>query len=339
MKLETVRSLKMELFDRFIKPGVRFCQINGHEDLEMEVPFFDSPVAFGVAPIRQGKSRMAYALAVRLAPGVELDREVIKRLPKGTELDVARNLTYKPLVARKPMKCTPRDEGQKLVLKAGYSCGHYKITAGTLGGFVEDSKGKYILSNNHVLANCNEASVGDNILQPGPYDIKDGKYDIIGHLTRWYNLSENDRNGVDAAIAILDKKVDGIEPHEYDGIGKINPKVIEDRYEVDCAIKRGRTTKVTEGFVSAYEVDGVRVGYGGGRVITFDGLIEFLHHNPEEEAFGQPGDSGSVIFDDATKRPFALLFAGGTDHMGYDRTLANFMPDVLKEMNVKFIGG
>jgi len=53
----------------------------------------------------------------------------------------------------------------------GVSIGHPDITAGTLGFKVRDGSGNpYILSNNHVMANINQASIGDHILQPGAYD-------------------------------------------------------------------------------------------------------------------------------------------------------------------------
>lgn len=51
----------------------------------------------------------------------------------------------------------------------GVSIGHKDITAGTLGCVViDDETGeKLILSNNHVLADCNRGKIGDEILQPG----------------------------------------------------------------------------------------------------------------------------------------------------------------------------
>lgn len=52
----------------------------------------------------------------------------------------------------------------------GVSIGHYKITAGTLGCYVTRDGKKYVLSNNHVLANTNDATKGDSILQPGKAD-------------------------------------------------------------------------------------------------------------------------------------------------------------------------
>jgi len=52
----------------------------------------------------------------------------------------------------------------------GVSIGHYQVTAGTLGMVVRKNGVRYILSNNHVLANENKAQIGDSILQPGVYD-------------------------------------------------------------------------------------------------------------------------------------------------------------------------
>jgi len=52
----------------------------------------------------------------------------------------------------------------------GISVGNFRITAGTLGCWVKKGGQYLILSNNHVLANCNNCQVGDAILQPGKYD-------------------------------------------------------------------------------------------------------------------------------------------------------------------------
>ncbi len=50
------------------------------------------------------------------------------------------------------------------------SIGQEDITAGTLGLRVTNGTDVLILSNNHVLANENNATIGDPILQPGPFD-------------------------------------------------------------------------------------------------------------------------------------------------------------------------
>ena len=53
----------------------------------------------------------------------------------------------------------------------GISIGHVEVTAGTFGAVVRNGIGtRLILSNNHVLANSNDAAIGDLILQPGVAD-------------------------------------------------------------------------------------------------------------------------------------------------------------------------
>ncbi len=52
----------------------------------------------------------------------------------------------------------------------GISLGHYNISTATLGGVVKKNGTRYILSNNHVLADSNAGKIGDPIWQPGPAD-------------------------------------------------------------------------------------------------------------------------------------------------------------------------
>ncbi|MDQ3604920.1 MAG: hypothetical protein M3418_01825, partial [Gemmatimonadota bacterium] len=68
---------------------------------------------------------------------------------------------------------------------AGVSLGHVSITAGTLGCLVRKNGRLYILSNNHVIANSNDAAIGDPILQPGPTDGGRDPADRIGRLSEW----------------------------------------------------------------------------------------------------------------------------------------------------------
>ncbi len=84
---------------------------------------------------------------------------------------------------------SPRDRFRP-VIPSGVSIGHYKITAGTLGAIVTDRRTgeKLILSNNHVLANSNNALVGDAILQPGPTDGGQNPADVVARLERFIAL-------------------------------------------------------------------------------------------------------------------------------------------------------
>ena len=78
------------------------------------------------------------------------------------------------------------DNDQRLRLRPvmpGTSTGHYEITAGTIGAIVEVDGDVMLLSNNHVFANENLASLGDAILQPGDYDGGSlGRGDKVGEL-------------------------------------------------------------------------------------------------------------------------------------------------------------
>ncbi len=89
-------------------------------------------------------------------------------------------------VGRLEALINPRDRFRPNV-PAGVSIGHYKVTAGTIGAIVFDrSTGEpLILSNNHVLANSNDAIIGDAILQPGPTDHGIRPDDAVAKLHRF----------------------------------------------------------------------------------------------------------------------------------------------------------
>lgn len=75
-------------------------------------------------------------------------------------------------------------------IPAGVSIGHYRVTAGTLGAVVFDrNTGEpLLLSNNHVLADSNNAEIGDVILQPGPTDHGVRPDDAVAKLHRFEHL-------------------------------------------------------------------------------------------------------------------------------------------------------
>ena len=292
-------------------------------------------VAFGIAPMA-GNAR-GYRLAVRVMNrGGGWARSILRQVPGLTEreIELVEGVRYRPR-----NRAGQRAIGAPSVLKAGGSCGHPRITAGTLGGFVEDARRYYALSNNHVLADCDAARVGDPIWQPGPYDVMRSGHQVIAHLSRWVPLDPRRTDGVDAAIAVLDGEVPEFLPWEYDGIGEMDPRPIDERYAVTRVVKRGRTTRVTRGRVSAFELDGVRLDYGTrleSRLITFDDQLEFVHVN-RTRAFSQGGDSGSLILEESSRRPYALLYGGGPDAEGVDRTLGHFLPSVLRQLRVHMV--
>ena len=73
----------------------------------------------------------------------------------------------------------------------GVSIGHTDITAGTLGCLVKRGSEILILSNNHVIANSNDAERGDTILQPGPADGGRNPADKIAELEDFVEITFN----------------------------------------------------------------------------------------------------------------------------------------------------
>ncbi len=208
----------------------------------------------------------------------------------------------------------------------GISAGHYKITAGTLGCFVEDNKGGiYILSNNHVLADTDKGLFGDPVLQPGVLDGGKKKTDMIATLSHVVPLDRKKPNAMDAAIA----KVESDIPVEY-AISKTNkitgttPPVFNQKVE-----KFGRTTGHTTGNVTVTNID-MQVDFNK-QIISF--TDQFQVKAARGKKFCEGGDSGSLIFEQGTLNAVGLLFAGTRD----GTTFATPIDEVLSAFSVKIL--
>jgi hypothetical protein len=208
--------------------------------------------------------------------------------------------------------------------KGGYSVGHYKITAGTIGTCVYDilpggsvSPPKhgigtpskyYILSNNHVLANCNNALIGDPILQPGPSDSGTLPDDKIASLNRFVPITfepptplAQHNNLVDAAVA--EGEFADLDREIYWN-GSIRGWKLKSKVSVGSAVKKvGRTSNLSSGKVTAIKAT-VDVSYGGGLVARFKD--QFVTTN-----ISAGGDSGSLVTT-LDNIAVGLLFAGST---------------------------
>src|SRR5439155_923520 len=145
----------------------------------------------------------------------------------------------------------------------GFSVGHPDITAGTIGARVADGSGHiYVLSNNHVLANSNDASIGDPALQPGPYDGGTPPADQIGTLFAFKQIDfSGGDNTIDAAIALSSTSDLGNATPTDDGYGTPSAAIFGDAnndgvFDDKTALlglnvqKYGRTTKLTKGQIT-----------------------------------------------------------------------------------------
>src|SRR5262249_16378608 len=118
----------------------------------------------------------------------------------------------------------PRWNQQKVrPLQIGLSCGHFNITAGTLGCFVHpraDQQTRMILSNTHVIADEDNAAVRDAILQPGRFDGGKNPKDLVARFTKAIKLTQSAANYVDAAVAEVEKPIK-VNLKTIKGLGKL----------------------------------------------------------------------------------------------------------------------
>jgi hypothetical protein len=227
-------------------------------------------------------------------------------------------------------------QGQRPLL-IGCSVGHHQITAGTLGCFVRRRSGEgglCILSNNHVLANENRGKKGDSILQQGAFDGGKKPDDIVARLVDFARLKRQGINKVDCAIAEITGNP-GAKLTKLRGLGNLVGLGDEFIDEGDSVAKIGRTTGLTRGRVTAFELDNVVVGFDIGN-LRFDNQIEI--EGADDSAFSDGGDSGSLIVS-SDKRGIALLFAGsdqgGTNGKGL--TYANPLRAVLDALKIDLV--
>jgi hypothetical protein len=223
---------------------------------------------------------------------------------------------------------------------------------GTLGALVQDAAGnQYILSNNHVLAESDQARSGDTIIQPGLMDgacrpLSDPKSIVhpIGSLKAWVPIASRQTN-VDAALA-------SVNPGAVNRSGAIlelgplrngtlsaAPPVAGTGEKLPPGnlsfpvVKSGRTTGLTCSHIGAIDLT-VKVNYYKDCAETQPYFTKIFHHQIAIEGahFTDSGDSGALVLDARNAKAIGLYFAGGTNGDGEALSLVNPIRDVLREL-------
>lgn len=259
-------------------------------------------------------------------------QDVIPSYFKGLRTDVIEGARHKATRLPEATVETKSRTDKWRPAPGGVSIGHFEITAGTLGCIVYKNGKPYILSNNHVFANCNDAELGDPILQPGKVDGGQLNRDEIGELSsfipiefggpsfcpfarglvracnflarRFHRKSrlpppvrEAEANLVDCALAKPHRVID-----VSDKILEIGLIGGETEPQLGMIIqKSGRTTGLTQGIISQVDVT-ADVNYGKHGIATFTDCFA-------TEDISDSGDSGSAALTKDNKLA-GLLFAG-----------------------------
>ena len=241
----------------------------------------------------------------------------------------------------------------------GISVGHYAVTAGTFGAVVRDTRNnsRLILSNNHVLANSNNAAAGDAILQPGSADGGRNPQDRIAVLERFVKLQFKGGGAPGggsgcrlaqftasflnffAAMVGSNTRVTAVQANAVNLVDAAVAKPVTDSLITDDILKvgqvqgiveaaigmkvkkSGRTTGYTEGQINILDTT-IEVGYGGQTAV--------FEHQILASAMSEPGDSGSLVLD-MQNRAVGLLFAGSSSV-----TVMNPIATVLTSLSIAF---
>ena len=221
---------------------------------------------------------------------------------------------------------------------------------GTLGALVADRDNNlFILSNNHVLAESDQARAGDTIVQPALVDLncnpQAGR--TVGSL-RYVVPIQSRQTNVDAALAAATPAVDGTggilqlgpslngvltSAPPAAGSGEVLTAGVLNQLRV---VKSGRTTGLTCSTVNTINLR-VQVDYYYDCAETHPYFTKTYVNQigMPGASFADSGDSGALVMDAANAQPIGLLFASGTDDANHGFSVANPIQDVLSELGQK----
>lgn len=211
-----------------------------------------------------------------------------------------------------PPPCSLRRLKRQRPMLFGVSGGNEAVVAGTLGALCRSRRAaeaglELVLSNNHVLADFDDAAPGSLILQPAVRDGGTGA-DRIGALLRSVPIQEGSLAGnrVDAALAQLDPGV--VLGSDICTIGGAQGTTAP---QADMVVqKHGRTTGHTVGVIDDPSVD-FTIAFSRDephRVAQFVDQIRVTPHAGTAR-FAQVGDSGALLLTKSGNRAVGLIFA------------------------------
>jgi hypothetical protein len=174
---------------------------------------------------------------------------------------------------------------------------------GTLGCIVNDvARNEYLLSCNHIIANYNNAALGDPIWMPG-CDDGGSNDNTIGLLHDFEPLHFGglDVNYMDAAIA---RPVPGIMTYRGidGGVGVVGGT--DERPEYNIPVRKyGRTSHLTYADLTFQKLS-LKLSYRQGTALFFEqyGVVESMGGK-----FAEPGDSGALVVN-SRNEAVGLLF-------------------------------
>jgi len=213
----------------------------------------------------------------------------------------------------------------------GCSIGHRDLEGvGTFGLLVKKRAAEgpdvYILSNSHVLALDGLAAIGDDVIQPGPYDVA-GANGTIAKLAGWVPFDFTTRywpNRVDAAIARVVRASSNV----TNRVREINVVPLAASFQITEGMpvhKVGRTSGCTQSHVIN---PNAKLRARHSQTSSAYGLVRY-RQQVLCKRIGVEGDSGSIVLNERDE--VVGLYAGG----GEDFCWFNKIEHVFSLLNVE----
>jgi len=302
--------------------------------------------------VNTGELSLIVSVTRKVDPSILATEDLVPQALDGVKTDVVetgvlRAFQHHPEPAE---GSGPRDRWRPVV-PPGVSVGHYRITAGTFGCLVRRGEETFILSNNHVLANSNDAQQGDAVLQPGAADggtMDDRIATLADYVPLDFGTAPSECSVAEWSAKLLNyvagafgsshqlqavKQTEGVNRVDAALARPLSPDLVNNEIlyigaptgagtatlgtEVQ---KSGRTTGHTQGTITQIDAT-LRIDYGGPSALFTGQLVA--------GPMSQPGDSGSAVLD-MEGRVVGLLFAGSSV-----ATILNPIDEVLSALNVE----
>ena len=302
--------------------------------------------------VNTGELSLVVSVTRKATPSALTAKDMVPRVLDGVKTDVVETGVLRAF-ERCPEPAEglgPRDRWRPVV-PPGVTIGHYRITAGTFGCLVRRGEERFILSNNHVLADVNAGQQGDAILQPGPSDggtADDRIATLADYIPLDFGTAPAECPIAEFSAALLNfvagafgsshqlqatKQTAGVNRVDAALAHPLSPDIVSNEIlyigapaGVGMATlgtevqKTGRTTGHTQDVITQIDAT-MRIQYGSQSALFTGQLVA--------GAMSQPGDSGSAVLD-MDKRVVGLLFAG-SDVI----TIINPIDEVFTALNVE----
>jgi hypothetical protein len=302
--------------------------------------------------INTGELSLIVSVARKVDPSALAAKDLVPRTLDSVKTDVVETGVIRAFERRpEPVEgLGPRDRWRPVV-PPGVTVGHYSITAGTFGCLVRRGDDVFILSNNHVLADCNRGQEGDAILQPGPADggtSDDRIATLADYVPLDFGTAPSECSIADLSAKLLNYVAGAFGSHhqlqvvkQTEGVNRVDaalgrplsPDLVSNEIlYIGVPVGAGTATLGTE-----VQKSGRTTGHTQDAITQIDATLRVNYNGPTALFTGQlvagpmsqPGDSGSAVLD-MDRRVVGLLFAGSDA-----TTIINPIDAVFAALNVE----